>query len=166
MGFMDKVKDLAGKVGDKVEQTAKSASDSVQKMNEKSKLKKDIAQLDTEVNNLFANIGRTFMEENPDNADYAQFFTEIKEKKALIESTQLQLASLEDKINCKTCGAPLAKDAKFCDKCGAKVEEAVVEAPAASEEAPAAEAGKTCPNCGAAVAADQNFCEKCGQKIE
>ena len=40
MGFMDKVKDLAGKVGDKVEQTAKSTSDSVQKMNEKSKLRR------------------------------------------------------------------------------------------------------------------------------
>ena len=109
MGFMDKVKDLAGKVGDKVEQTAKSTSDSVQKMNEKSKLKKDIAQLDTEVNNLFANIGRKFMEENPDNADYAQFFTEIKEKKALIESTQLQLASLRTRSTARPAELPLLR---------------------------------------------------------
>ena len=165
MGFMDKVKDIAGKVGDKVEQTAKSASDSVQKMNEKSRLKKEIAQHEADINQIFINIGKKFMEENPDNADYAEFFSQIADKKALIESTQTQLTALEDKINCKNCGAPLAKDAKFCDKCGAKVEEAAAEAPA---ETPAEEAAaeKVCPKCGAAAAADQNFCEKCGEKID
>ena len=166
MGFMDKFKDIAGKVGDKVEQTAKSASDSAQKMKEKSRLKREISQLDTEINNLFISIGKKFMEENPDNEAYADLFSQITEKKSLIETTQAQLIALEDKVNCPNCGAPLSKEAKFCDKCGAKIEEAVVEAPAA-EEAPAEAApAKVCPKCGAEVSEGQNFCEKCGEKIE
>ena len=122
MGFLDKLKDSAAKLGDTVEKGVKSGSESIKKAAEKSNLKKEIGQLETGINDVYVQIGKKFAEANPDNAEYAEFYTTIKENLAKIETLKAQLINLEDKINCAVCGEPVAKDAKFCDKCGAKVE--------------------------------------------
>lgn len=46
---------------------------------------------------------------------------------------------------CPKCGAHLAKDAKFCSACGAKV--------------------KRCQKCGAVFTEEDSFCDKCGEKL-
>lgn len=164
MGFLDKVKDIAGKVGDQVEKGAKSVSDSAQKMSEKSRLKREINQLTADVNNAYGDIGRRFVEENPESEAYAELIGTIKEKSAQIETLKDQLAAMDDKQTCKACGAPIAKDAKFCDKCGAKVEVIVADEPEA--DAPESADAKVCSNCGEALVEDAKFCEKCGTAVE
>lgn len=47
---------------------------------------------------------------------------------------------------CIKCGQPIAKDAKYCNCCGAKQEQ-------------------TCPNCGSPVANGTVFCPACGERI-
>ena len=55
-------------------------------------------------------------------------------------------------MKCSKCNAEIADNAKFCPKCGAKVEKIEPE--------------KVCPNCGALFKEGAKFCVKCGCKIE
>lgn len=174
MGFMDSLKGIAGKVGDTVEKGVKTGSDSYKKMTEKARIKKEIAQAEAAIQNAYVEIGKKFAAENPDNEAYKEFFDAISEKNADIEKFNSQLFELEDKITCKNCGASLDKDAKFCNKCGEKVEVPVVAAEvveegdgaeAAAETEEKAEA-KVCSNCGAELEEGANFCDKCGTKNE
>ncbi len=55
-------------------------------------------------------------------------------------------------MKCSECNAEIADNAKFCPKCGAKVE----------KEVPV----KNCLNCGEVLKDGAKFCAKCGCKIE
>ncbi len=142
MGFFDKLKDAADKLGDTVEKGVKTGSENYKKMTEKSRLKKEISQLETGINDVYVEIGKKFAEANPDNEEYAEFFTSIKDKAAQIEDLKNQLVALEDKLACPVCGASIPKEAKFCDKCGAKIETPVVEAEEVAEAAEEAAVGE------------------------
>lgn len=54
-------------------------------------------------------------------------------------------------ITCIKCGSPNLTGAKFCAKCGAKLE--------------AVPKPKFCPRCGDPVAGNEKFCDKCGTKL-
>jgi len=127
MGFLDKLKDVANKVGDTVEQGAKNASESVKKAQEKSKLNKEIAEAEKTITATYTEIGKKFFEENPYSEAYADFYTLINDANAKIAKLKEKLAELEDSVTCKNCGASVAKGSNFCDKCGAKIEVPVVE---------------------------------------
>ena len=52
-------------------------------------------------------------------------------------------------MNCRKCGAALVDDAKFCPRCGVRVD------------------GKTeCPRCGREIADDSVFCTYCGVRLD
>ena len=50
-------------------------------------------------------------------------------------------------MKCPKCQFDNKEEAKFCKKCGTKLE-------------------PTCPSCGHAYEEDSLFCEQCGQKLE
>ncbi|HPY85854.1 MAG TPA: zinc ribbon domain-containing protein [Ruminococcus sp.] len=168
MGFMDSLKGLADKVGDTVEKGVKTGSDGYKKMTEKARIKKEITQAESAIQDAYVEIGKKFAAENPEAEGFMDFFTAIADSKAKIEALNAELFDLEDKITCKGCGASVDKNAKFCAKCGTKVE---IEVPAetVAEEAETAEAPaekKVCSNCGAELAEGAKFCEKCGTENE
>lgn len=165
MGFLDSMKDFAGKVGNTVEKGAKSVSDGSKKMAEKSRLKREISQLETEVNSAYVSIGKVYFDKlvaNPE-PECENAVETIVAKGERIEQLRKLLSNLEDKIPCPSCGADIAKGQKFCDKCGAKIEETVV--PEKADPVPETVAGKVCPECGASAEADQLFCQQCGKKF-
>ena len=157
MEFMDKVKDFADKAGDSVMKGMKSASDGVKKFQEKTTLKKGISELEAGLKDAFVEIGKRFYEANPESEEYAELYQIINDNNAKIGSLKDQLAALDDKAACPSCGASIAKDAKFCDKCGAKIEN-----PAEAEVQPT----KFCSKCGEPIAEESNFCDKCGASTE
>lgn len=158
MGFMDKIKGAADKVGNTLETGFKNVSDSSQKLADKMKLKKQIGQLEGEINNAYLEIGKKFFEATSSpSEEYAEKFDEINSKSAQIETLKNELNSLEDKFNCPSCNAVLTKGQSFCDKCGINVS-------AFSNPAPAP-AALFCSNCGAAASDTQKFCEKCGASL-
>ncbi len=72
-------------------------------------------------------------------------------------------------MNCVQCGEGLPDSAKFCKKCGHKVDaQAALAKDAAPRNLPAAPAPAytTCPDCGALCKADARFCNKCGCRFE
>ncbi len=61
---------------------------------------------------------------------------------------------------CTNCGHELSDKAKFCNKCGTRVTEAVSLAKESTVTAFA------CPQCGEKLKPNAKFCSKCGKKIE
>lgn len=169
MGFLDSMKDLAGKVGNTVEKGAKTVSDSSKKMAEKSRLKKEISQLETEINSAYISIGKVYFDKivNFPEPECENAVETIVTKGERIEQLRKILSSLEDKIPCPSCGADIAKGQKFCDKCGAKIEEVIIpeKVEPVAESTPEQPAGKVCPECGTPAEADQLFCQHCGAKL-
>ncbi len=49
-------------------------------------------------------------------------------------------------VSCPNCKAQIPEGSKFCNNCGAKL-------------------NNKCPNCGASVAQNSSFCSECGQKL-
>ena len=164
MGFLDQMKDFAGKVGNTVEKGAKSISDSSKKMAEKSRLKSEISQVETEMNTAYISIGKAYFEKAVENSDpdCINAVETITKSIPRLDQLRRQLDSLEDRISCQNCGASLLKEQKFCDKCGAKVEIKIEPIPAPDVSVNA----KVCPQCNAPVTDnEQRFCENCGADL-
>jgi predicted amidophosphoribosyltransferase len=53
------------------------------------------------------------------------------------------------RASCPECEAPLAKNAKFCPECGAKIKAVIF-----------------CGECGAALNTGTKFCSDCGSKLD
>lgn len=140
MGFFDSVKDVAGKFGESVERGAKTVSTNSKKFAEKTKVKREISEIENGINNDYITLGKALFEKiaNEPDSEYADTVNDIKEKNAKLGELKAALFALEDKVFCTNCGAQLKKEQLFCDKCGTKVvvDEAVevVEAEVVSEE--------------------------------
>ncbi len=134
MGFLDSVKGVAGKFGESVERGAKTVSNNSKKFAEKTKVKREITDIENEINNDYIVLGKAMFEKLANEADseYAGTVNDIKEKNAKLDELKAALMSLEDKAFCTNCGAQIKKDQVFCDKCGAKV---IIEEPAEVVEA-------------------------------
>lgn len=160
MGFMDSMKDFAGKIGESVEKGAKTVSDGSKKIVDKSKIKREISRLEKEINDSYIEIGKKYFEKISElpSDEYSEAVDSIKSNMEELEKAKQQLMKLEDKINCPNCGEPVLRSQKFCDKCGAKVSVDEPESTVTVE--------KTCPNCGETVPGDQLYCANCGAKIE
>ena len=62
MGFVDSVKDLAGKFGESVERGAKTVSNSSKKFAEKTKMKREIARVQSDINTDYIELGKVMFE--------------------------------------------------------------------------------------------------------
>ncbi len=71
----------------------------------------------------------------------------IDEEKKMAE----EAASYSD-LTCPQCGAPLKINAKFCEKCGVRLEDIIAKK-------------VFCPNCGRECGAADKFCDNCGMKL-
>lgn len=166
MGFKETVMEFAGKVGDTVDKGIKSGSEGLQKMTEKSRLQKEINQRNTEINNIFQAVGQKLYKEDPDNEKFASVFGAVKEKEAQIKEFKNQLAVLEDKIPCHTCGEMISKEASVCPKCGNITLAGQKKAADGLNETKKTEKVKICKNCGNTLENTAKFCNKCGTKLD
>lgn len=122
MGFVDSVKDIAGKFGESVERGAKTVSSSSKKFAEKTKIKREIARVESDINTDYIELGKVMYEKvaSDPRSDYTSTVDDIKEKTIRLADLRAELMALEDKVFCVNCGAQIKKEQAFCDKCGAK----------------------------------------------
>ena len=76
---------------------------------------------------------------------------------------------------CQKCGTPIEYGMKFCQSCGEKVPEALINQAEekkkmeteekACKEAESVLVKRFCPNCGAQISKSNKFCEFCGAKV-
>ena len=161
MGFVESVKEIAEKVEDTIDKGIKTGSESYKKMTEKSRIKKEVARLTNEMNNIYIGIGKKVFTEQPDSQQFKSQFDNIRAKEREIANLNSLLSDLEDKIPCPQCGELVTKDARFCDKCGTRIVR-----PEKEPENVKAERVTVCKKCGAELLDAARFCDKCGAKLE
>lgn len=120
MGFLDKVKDMGGALGEKMKQGFQTVSDGSQKLLDKVEVKKQISTIEKEINGIYVSIGKKYIENIKGDIpeDMAGYVNTLNEKTEELEKLKDQLDELNDKNVCPACGAPTQKGQKFCDKCG------------------------------------------------
>jgi DNA-directed RNA polymerase subunit RPC12/RpoP len=125
MGFVDSVKDFAGKFGESVERGAKTVSNSSKKFAEKTKIKREMARVESDINTDYIELGKVMYEKicsDPDS-EFITTINDIKEKTLKLDELKAELMSLEDKVLCENCGSQIRREQVYCDKCGKKVAE-------------------------------------------
>ena len=127
------------KIGKKASEAYKVTADKTGKLAKEAKLRMKIADLKSQINDIYKEIGETFYQKHTRNGEY-DIEKEIEEKCTKIdvlsdeiEVNLKQCLELKDKRQCSACFAEIEKDAKFCPICGAKQEE-IVEEPAKEVE--------------------------------
>lgn len=125
MGFLDSVKGVAGKFGESVERGAKTVSNKSKEFAEKTKVKREIANIEQSINADYIELGKALYDKicNEADSEYVETVTDIKEKNQKLAELKAALMSLDDKVFCTNCGAPISKDQAFCDKCGQKTQD-------------------------------------------
>ena len=129
MGFVDSVKDFAGKFGESVERGAKTVSNSSKRFAEKTKIKREMARVESDINTDYIELGKVMYEKicsDPDS-EFITTINDIKEKTLKLDDLNAELMSLEDKVFCTNCGSQIRREQVYCDKCGKKVEEVETE---------------------------------------
>lgn len=96
---------------------------------------------------------------------------------SIIPNMQAAPSVNQDNILCKSCGAEIAKDSKFCLNCGQKVEAVAANTLICPNCKASVPMGKFCMECGSVMEAvcskcgaklnpDAKFCMECGNKVE
>lgn len=163
MNFFDKI-------GNKISSTSKAASAKAKEFAEVSKLNSAINAEQAKINSYFSDLGKKYYELKADapDAELAEYINNINASKDEIVKLNAQIEEIKAANaprTCPNCGAQVADDAMFCNKCGTQVpaKETPVETETVTEETPAAPA--VCPTCGKEVDPDSAFCVGCGTKL-
>lgn len=115
------------KMGDKVAEVGNAASDKAKTVAEVAKLNGKIRTAEQDVESLYSKIGKeiydTRLDEQQAPHDFSEDFQEIEEKLKEMEEDKDAVCRLKGSVRCPVCGAEVAKDSYFCQKCGAKMEQ-------------------------------------------
>lgn len=117
------------KIGKKASEAYKVTADKTGKMAKEAKLKMKMAELKSQVNDIYKEIGKKVYEkhvreENIDiKTDLEEECTKIDVLSAEIESKLKECLNLRDKKQCQKCFKEIDKNMNFCPECGAKQEE-------------------------------------------
>ena len=176
--------------------TLNNASNSVtqktKNFTEVNNLNKAINANQSNIQNLYLEIGRLYYEAHKDEADavYANQCAAIREAFANIANLQAQIREKKGIILCPNCGSEVANGVVSCPSCGMQVRQVSVpeqpvnqgqvppvqqpvnqgqvppvQQPVSGQAASGQSASITCAQCGSQIPSDSAFCPVCGQRV-
>ena len=114
-----------------------------------------------EIESLYREIGRTYVDsKGTDSAALEALCAKVDDLRDRLEALERQKLLLRNQNRCPSCGAVMAKGARFCSNCGSRMPEPAPE----PEPAPNANA-IYCPECGAMCKDEDEFCGVCGRNL-
>lgn len=118
-----------------------------------SKLNGAIADLERQIANAYAGIGKAYYEAHKDdpNAEQREGIAYINSAMEQIRQYQEQVKVIRGIVKCPHCGADVSATAPFCSSCG--------------KSTGFAGAKIVCPVCGAQMAPGTAFCTACGNRL-
>ncbi|WP_409344049.1 zinc ribbon domain-containing protein [Paenibacillus sp. MBLB4367] len=153
MGFLDKLKEGASKAADKAKETV-----------EITRLNTQISSKKRDVERNFSKMGEAVFQAylagdlSTAEGSISEISQEIIGWQKEITALELKIKEVKNEKDC-VCGKVVPIEAKFCQGCGHKFEDAVQ---------PAAEAVPVqvvCPSCSSEVDDDAKFCGNCGHTL-
>ena len=120
MAFFDNIKNGVNKASLFVSNKTKDSM-------ELSRLSSESRNVSAELDDLYAQIGRTFVDSDGDATEklntLRQRTLDLRERLEELEKEKLQR---KNQNVCPSCGAVTAKDARFCSNCGARMQDVVI----------------------------------------
>ncbi|MBE6605497.1 MAG: zinc-ribbon domain-containing protein [Ruminococcaceae bacterium] len=140
MGFFDDLKEKFRPVGEKLSESGKKAVDKTKELAQIAKLSLSVNEEEKKITEMFANIGREYVERfaNDEDRILPEVIAEIFEAKKRVEKLNERIRELKGETLCSSCKAKMDDGAKFCPECGAAADnkdEECEEAPAQIESA-------------------------------
>lgn len=120
-------------LGKKLSKTYNVASEKAEKVTKQAKLKMNISEYQSKVDEVYLGIGKEFYEkylEHRDNEVALEFIKEFKtidNYKEKINLAEKEILELKELKICKKCGVQYENKFEYCPKCGTKYEEIVYE---------------------------------------
>ena len=131
---------------EKVNKAAQSVSNKTKDSVEISRLSGEGRSINSELESVYTQIGRTYVESNGDAGEaLSALCARAAELIARLEELERQKLQLKNQNACPACGAVMPKEARFCSSCGEKMPEPPVVEPEPEPEVeePAAEEPET-----------------------
>lgn len=120
--------EFLNKLGQKASEAYKVTADKTGKLAKEAKLRMKMAELKSEINDIYEEIGKIVYENHvrEDKQDIATVLEENCTKIDLlsdeIETYLKECLELKDRKQCPNCYVEIEKDVKFCPECGVKQE--------------------------------------------
>ena len=140
---------------------AQSVTNKTKDSVEISRLSSESRSVAGEIEDLYREIGRVYVDsKGTDGTTLAPLCAKVAELREKLESLERQKMLLRNQNRCPSCGAVMAKGARFCSNCGRRMPEPAPE----PEPAPNADV-VYCPECGAMCKDADEFCVVCGRSL-
>ena len=140
---------------------AQSVTNKTKDSVEITRLSSESRNITGEIENLYREIGRTYVDsKGTDSAALEDLCAKVIELRDRLDALERQKLLLRNQNRCPSCGAVMAKGARFCSNCGSRMPEPAPE----PEPAPDADA-VYCPECGAMCKDEDEFCGVCGRNL-
>lgn len=169
MEFMKKVEELSKKVGDTASKSYNTVADKSGKLIEETKLKMSISDKESDITDIFEEIGKAVYESYKSGEDVGKEFTKQGKK---IDKLKDEIAEMNKKILfnknlrvCESCGETISLESKFCTNCGEKQKAVKFKDEKKVIKKDEVEVEKVCPECGEVCSTEAKFCNKCGHKF-
>ena len=150
------------KVSKTFSKTYKVATEKSGKLVEEAKLRMQIASENDKISEKLEQIGATVYEDyksgESNYADFEDLCKEIEESETSIQEMRTKILEMKKLKRCAVCDNEIAKEDRFCSKCGAEQEITL--------EEDITEKSDNCPYCDAKLSKNATFCSACGTKLE
>ena len=125
---------------ERVNKAAQSVSNKTKDSMEISRLSGEGRSINAELEGIYSQIGRTYVESKGEAIESLNALcARAGELTARLEELEVLKLLLKNQNACPSCGAVMAKDARFCSNCGEKMPEPPVVEPEPEIEEPAPE---------------------------
>ena len=169
MEFMKKVEEISKKVGDTASNTYNTVADKSGKLIEETKLKISISEKQTDIDEIYEEMGKAVYNLYKADEDVGKEFTKQCKK---IDKLNDEINNMNTKIlynkglrTCSSCGEVITLDSKFCTNCGEKQKTFKLKEDKKVIKKDEVEVEKVCPECGQVFEPTAKFCNKCGHKF-
>lgn len=169
MEFMKKMEEISKKVGDTASNTYNTVADKSGKLIEETKLKIAISDKETDIDEIYEEIGKAVYNAYKLGEDVGKEFTKQGKK---IDKLNEEIAEMNKKIlfnknlrKCESCGEIVPLESKFCTNCGEKQKAVKIKEEKKVIKKEEVEVEKVCPECGEVCEPSAKFCNKCGHKF-
>ena len=124
--------------GKKITETVDVVGKKTNELVEIQKLRSQISNLEKNIDKCYIELGKMMFEAFQDGEDICDeakaYCEEITGSAVLIEEYKAEIVEIKGLKTCQNCGEPVANDVVFCPKCGAKIEDIVVDAEVVDDE--------------------------------
>ncbi len=169
MEFKKKVEEISKKVGETATNTYNTVADKSGKLIAETKMKISISDKETDIDEIYEEIGRAVYESYKEGKDVGKDFTKSCKK---IDKLNEEIADMNTKILynkglrvCPACNETISTDSKFCTNCGQKQKPVKIKEDKKVIKQEEVEVEKVCPECGQVFEPTAKFCSKCGHKF-